>query len=469
MEISFVLLWMVCDGVLYVKNWCGLQLLCLWVVVVVVYDLCFLGRLKGRWLMQGWKWCVFVWSVGWMLVLFVFVGGELVWIVLIEGMLGLFVNVGVVVECNLCFGVEQVNVVGGVKLCDGVYLFEFVVFDSKGSLEEVFVQLCVVVDCYIGFVVQGNSLVVVVVFVVVFDKLNVCNLDSWMLFLNYLVDDLVLIGVCCSFWYFCFDVYVGMWMVVFVDVMVCDCVLCKVYLLNQDYSFGYDVSIFVWQVLVVWCLDVMIVGDEFYLIGWIKDFLLYIVKICVSGVDVVVIGNWGNDFMLFVKVVCEQGFDVKFYMFYGNSFGVLVVLGDVGVGCVVVVVDWYLNVGGVKFDVFYCVFWICFLVVQDDYLVWWMSQMIEMLVVVMICVGLVDLVVVVCVFEGLLFDDGFYVLWMCVQDYQLIQFFYVMDMDKVGVLGVCFDNEGLGYGFWMVFVVLVQCMEMLLMCLMMCL
>lgn len=30
-----------------------------------------------------------------------------------------------------------------------------------------------------------------------------------------------------------------------------------------------------------------------------------------------------------------------------------------------------------------------------------------------------------------------------------------MDMDKVGVLGVCFDNEGLGYGFWMVFVVLV--------------
>lgn len=40
--------------------------------------------------------------------------------------------------------------------------------------------------------------------------------------------------------------------------------------------------------------------------------------------------------------------------------------------------------------------------------------MIEMLVVVMICVGLVDLVVVVCVFEGLLFDDGFYVLWMCV-------------------------------------------------------
>lgn len=71
-----------------------------------------------------------------------------------------------------------------------------------------------------------------VVFVVVFDKLNVCNLDSWMLFLNYLVDDLVLIGVCCSFWYFCFDVYVGMWMVVFVDVMVCDCVLCKVYLLN---------------------------------------------------------------------------------------------------------------------------------------------------------------------------------------------------------------------------------------------
>lgn len=54
---------------------------------------------------------------------------------------------------------------------------------------------------------------------------------------------------------------------------------------------------------------------------------------------------------------------MKFYMFYGNSFGVLVVLGDVGVGCVVVVVDWYLNVGGVKFDVFYCVFWICFLVV----------------------------------------------------------------------------------------------------------
>lgn len=50
----------------------------------------------------------------------------LIWLVLIEGLLGLFVNVGEVVDCNLCMVIEDVNVCGGVKLFDGCYLFVFV-------------------------------------------------------------------------------------------------------------------------------------------------------------------------------------------------------------------------------------------------------------------------------------------------------------------------------------------------------
>ena len=105
------------------------------------------------------------------------------------------------------------------------------------------------------------------------------------------------------------------------DVIRRDDTVKKVYLLNQDYSFGHDVSREAQRALKERRPDIAIAGDEFHPIGRVKDFAPYIAKIRASGADAVVTGNWGNDLTLLVKAAREQGLNTKFYTFYGNSLG----------------------------------------------------------------------------------------------------------------------------------------------------
>ncbi|HDR8990488.1 TPA: branched-chain amino acid ABC transporter substrate-binding protein [Burkholderia vietnamiensis] len=397
--------------------------------------------------MQSWKRWALAWSAGWMLASCAQAAGEPVRIALIEGMSGPFANAGAAVERNLRFGVEQVNAAGGVKLRDGKHPLELVVLDSKGSPEEALVQLRAAADRHIGFVAQGNSSAVAAALVTALDKLNARTPDNRMLLLNYSADDPALTGARCSFWHFRFDAHAGMRMAALADVMARDRALHKVYLLNQDYSFGHDVSTLARQALAERRPDVTIAGDEFHPIGRIKDFSPYIAKIRASGADAVVTGNWGNDLTLLVKAAREQGLNAKFYTFYGNSLGAPAALGDAGVGRVVAVADWHPNVGGAKSDAFYRAFRTRFPAAQDDYPVRRMSLMIEMLAAAMERAGSADPVAVARALEGLPFDDGFHPSTMRAQDHQLIQPLYVMEMDKAGTPGVRFDNEGSGYGF----------------------
>lgn len=73
---------------------------------------------------------------------------------------------------------------------------------------------------------------VVVVLLMLILCYNDCYLGVWVLFLNYVVVDLVLINEVCSFWYFCFDVLVDMCMYVLMEVICMDKVIKKVYLIG---------------------------------------------------------------------------------------------------------------------------------------------------------------------------------------------------------------------------------------------
>ncbi|MGF6966874.1 branched-chain amino acid transport system substrate-binding protein [Paraburkholderia sp. WC7.3g] len=373
--------------------------------------------------------------------------GTPIQLALIEGMSGPFANAGAAVERNLRFGVEQVNAHGGVKLADGAHPFELVVLDSKGSTEEALTQLRAAADRHIGYILQGNSSAVAAALIGAIDKQNSREPENRELFLNYSADDLALTNADCSFWHFRFDAHAGMRMAALADVIERDKAVKKVYLLNQDYSFGHDVSSLARSALAAKRPDIAVVGDEFHPIGRVKDFAPYIAKIRASGADAVITGNWGNDLTLLVRAAREQGLDTKFCTFYGNSLGAPSALGDAGVGHVIAVAEWHPNVSGAASDAWYAAFRARFPAAQDDYPVLRMPLMIETLAAAMNRAGSADPTAVAKALEGVRFDSGFHASWMRADDHQLVQPLYVMLMDKAGTPGVRFDNEGSGYGF----------------------
>jgi branched-chain amino acid transport system substrate-binding protein len=308
-------------------------------------------------------------------------------------------------------------------------------------------QLRAAIDQRIGFVMQGNSSAVAAALIAAIDRQNTREPDARVVFLNYSADDPALTNAACSFWHFRFDAHAGMRMDALADVIERDRAVKKVYLLNQDYSFGHDVSREAQRALKERRPDIAITGDEFHPIGRVKDFAPYISKIRASGADAVVTGNWGNDLTLLVKAAREQGLTTKFYTFYGNSLGAPAALGEAGVKRVVAVADWHPNVGGAASDAYYQAFRARFPSAADDYLVLRMPLMIEMLAGALTRAGSADPVAVARALEGMKFDNGFHASTMRAQDHQLIQPLYMMEMDRAGTPGVKFDNEGSGYGF----------------------
>jgi len=373
--------------------------------------------------------------------------GKPIQLALIEGMSGPFADAGAAVERNLRFGVERVNARGGVALRDGRHPLELVVLDSKGSAEAALVQLRAAQDRHIGYVLQGNSSAVAAALVTAIDRQNTREPENRALFLNYSADDPALTNAKCSFWHFRFDAHAGMRMDALADVIAADKSVKKVYLLNQDYSFGHDVSALARETLAKDRPDIAIVGDEFHPIGRVKDFAPYIAKIRAAGADAVVTGNWGNDLTLLVKAAREQGLDTKFYTFYGNSLGAPAALGEAGVKRVIAVAEWHPNAGGAASDAWYAAFRARYPAAQDDYPVLRMSMMVEMLAQAMTKAGAADPAAVATALEGMRLTNGFHPIWMRADDHQAIQPLYVMQMDKQGTPGVRYDNEGSGYGF----------------------
>lgn len=376
--------------------------------------------------------------------------GKPIQLALIEGMSGPFADAGAAVERNLRFGVERVNARGGVTLRDGRHPLELVVLDSKGSTEAALMQLRAAADRHIGFILQGNSSAVAAALVTAIERQNAREPDNREVFLNYSADDPALTNANCSFWHFRFDAHAGMRMDALADVIAAAKSVRKVYLLNQDYSFGHDVSTLARAALAQRRPDITVVGDEFHPIGRVKDFAPYVAKIRASGADAVVTGNWGNDLTLLVKAAREQGLDTKFYTFYGNSLGAPAALGDAGVKRVIAVADWHPNAGGSASDAWYAAFRARYPAPQDDYPVLRMAMLVEMLAQAMTTAGTADPAAVAKALEGLRFagdESGFHPMWMRADDHQVIQPLYVMQMDKQGTPGVRYDNEGSGYGF----------------------
>ena len=266
--------------------------------------------------------------------------GETVKIAWIDGLSGPFANTGnnILRTFRLLAERARGNPAG--------VAFEVIPFDNKGSAQESLVALKAAIDQGIRYVAQGASSAVAGVLVDAIDKHNARHPGHEVVLLNYAAVDPVLTNERCSFWHFRFDADTSMRMEAITRFMQADRSVHAVYLINQNYSHGQQVSRLAKEMLARKRPDVAIVGDDLHPIGQVKDFAPYVAKMKAAGADTIITGNWGNDLALLIKAAKDAGLAATFYTYYANALGTPTAIGDAPAGKVRIVYTSYPNLGG---------------------------------------------------------------------------------------------------------------------------
>ena len=268
---------------------------------------------------------------------------EIIKIAFIEGLSGPFANVGEIGLRHYQLAAETVNARGGVL--DGAK-FEIVPFDHKTSPQEAQLVFKQAADQGIRYIAQGNGSSVALALSDAVAKHNERSPDKSVIFLNYAAVDPQLTNDKCNYWHFRFDADGDMKMQALTNYMAQQKKIKKVYLINQDYSFGQAVTKAAKAMLAAKRPDIEIVGDDLHPLGKVKDFAPYVAKIKSSGADSVITGNWGNDLALLVKAGKEAGLQADFYTYYTGAAGAVTAFGEAGAGHVKQVTTWHANIGG---------------------------------------------------------------------------------------------------------------------------
>jgi branched-chain amino acid transport system substrate-binding protein len=215
------------------------------------------------------------------------------------------------------FLADEVNAKGGVL---GKKL-EIVGYDNKLNPQESIVQIQKAIDAGIRIVTQGNGSSVAAAITDFAAKFNERNPGKAFLYLNYAAVDPVLTNDKCNYWHFRWDANSDIKMEALTNYMKGRQNIKKIYLINQDYSFGQSVRAEARKMLAAKRPDVQIVGDELHPLLKITDFAPYIAKIKASGADSVITGNWGQDFALLLKAAADAGLQVDWYTYYAGGTG----------------------------------------------------------------------------------------------------------------------------------------------------
>jgi branched-chain amino acid transport system substrate-binding protein len=263
-------------------------------------------------------------------------------VALIEGLSGAFANAGEAVWRNLSFAVDRANAhpaSRGIKL-------ELLRFDSKGQVEEAQLMLRSAIDQGVSVIAQGNSSAIAASLIDAIEKHNQRDPARRVVFLNFSAVDPTLTNERCSFWHFRFDAHADMRLSALTDGLAQNSRIKKVYLINQDYSFGQGFARSAKKLIQAKRPDIQIVGEELHPLGRIRDFSPYVLRIKAGGADTIVTGNWGNDLTLLVRAAKDLSLDANFYTFYANGLGAPQAIGEAGVGKVRAVAEWHPNVAG---------------------------------------------------------------------------------------------------------------------------
>ncbi|HWA13489.1 MAG TPA: branched-chain amino acid ABC transporter substrate-binding protein [Burkholderiales bacterium] len=369
---------------------------------------------------------------------------EAVRIGFVEGLSGPFANIGEIGLRHYQIAAEGVNARGGVL---GGRKLEIVPFDTKTSPQEALLVLSKAIDQGIRYIAQGNGSSVALALSDAVAKHNARNPDRSVVFLNYAAVDPQLTNDKCNYWHFRFDADADMKMAALTDYMATQKSIRKVYLINQDYSFGQAVARSARAMLAAKRADVEIVGDDLHPLGKVKDFSPYVSKIKASGADSVITGNWGNDLALLVKAGKEAGLKVDYYTYYGGAGGVVTALGEAGVGHVKQVTTWHSNIGGKGAGEHTLAYRTRFPEVKDDLYYSSTRNSIETLVRAMEQAGSADPNKVVAAMETIKYEDDSGPIEVRADNHQVIQPLFISTLVKANGKDVKFDVEKTGFGF----------------------
>jgi branched-chain amino acid transport system substrate-binding protein len=371
-------------------------------------------------------------------------GGDTIKIAYIDPLSGAFANVGEAGLKHFQAMAEEINARGGAA---GKKV-EIVGFDNKTSPQESLNQFKRVVDQGIRYITQGNGSSVAAALIEAVNRHNERNPGKEIVYLNYAAVDPAFTNEKCSFWHFRFDANSDMKMESLTTWMAQNKDIKKVYLINQDYSFGHAVKKAARDMLKVKRPDIQIVGDDLHPLGQVKDFSPYIAKMKQAGADTVITGNWGADMTLLAKAAKDGGLNAVFYTYYGGGLGALPGMGEAAEGRIKQITEWHENVVPNKTEKFSVEFEKKYKV---DFYYLRVRTLMQMVEKAMNDAKSDDPRKVAVALEGMKFESDTGTVEMRKQDHQLIQPLYLSTVMKTAARGgpkeVKYDVENTGLGF----------------------
>jgi len=359
-------------------------------------------------------------------------------IAFIDPLSGGAASTGILAQKTHQFYIDAINAGGGLN---GEKL-ELLSFDNKVNPQESLIQLKRALDDGARYVVQGNGSAVALAITDAVQKHNERNPGKEALFLNYAAVDPALTNEKCNFWHFRFDADADMKMAAMTDVIARDKKVQRVYLINQDYSFGKAVAAAANSMLAVKRPDIKIVGDELHALQKVNDFSPYVAKIKAAGADTVITGNWSNDMVLLIKAGKDAGLKVTWETYYGGSPGTVTAVGDAGVDALKQVSEWHRNAVP-ELDATVVAFSKKYPGKENEYAYWRAKTMWEMFAAAAKKAQSNDPVKVARALEGMKMTTALGDVEMRADNHQLLQPLYVSTLSK----GVKYDSEDTGLGW----------------------
>ena len=322
--------------------------------------------------------------------------------------------------------------------------FEVVPFDGKGTPQESLNALKAASDQGIRYLTQGGGSGVAFALVDAINKMAEREPQKAMVYLNYSAMDPGLTNDRCSFWHFRFYPSSEMKIEALTTYLQKRPDVKKVYLFNQNYTHGQQVSKASRAYLQRKRPDVEIVGDDFVPIAQTRDFAPYVAKIKASKADTVITSNWGSDLSLLFKAAKDGGLNVNFFTMNANNPGVPTALGNWGAEKVGVIWNWGHNAPTPELEKIYVAYKKKF---NEDFIFAAHWNSLHMMLAGMKQAKSTDPKAVALAMEGMRYKSPLGEIEMRKTDHQLQAPLYLGIWAKQGSKGVKYDAEGTGYGF----------------------